>query len=253
MRVRCLIADDEPLGRERIAGLLRGIPEAEIVGLCADGAEALELVEREHPDLLFLDVQMPELDGFAVVAAIPPEIMPEIIFVTVHDQYALRAFEVHAQDYLLKPFDPDRLVAAFARAAQRITGSREHAREARRLRALVDDIERRRTRRTRVPVRSERGVRLLPVGEIDWIEASDNHVLVHAAGEAHPIRQTLQAMEESLPPADFIRVHRSVIVNVTRIREIRPWGSGEYVLALRDGSEVRTSRSYRGRLEALMR
>ena len=253
MTIRCLIADDEPLGRERIAGLLRGIPEAEIVGLCANGAEALEVVEREHPDLLFLDVQMPELDGFAVAAAIPPEIMPEIIFVTVHDQYALRAFEVHAQDYLLKPFDPDRLIAAFARAAQRIGGAREHERETRRLRALVDDIERRRTRRTRVAVKSERGVRLLPVGEIDWIEAADNNVLIHAGGESHPIRQTLQSMEESLPPADFIRVHRSVIVNVTRIREIRPWGSGEYLLALRDGSEVRTSRSYRGRLEGLMR
>ena len=253
MTVRCLIADDEPLGRERIAGILRGIPDAAVVGLCANGAEALELVEQEHPDLLFLDVQMPELDGFAVVAAIPPEIMPEIIFVTVHDQYALRAFEVHAQDYLLKPFDPDRLIAAFSRAARRIAGAREHERETRRLRALVDDIERRRTRRTRVAIKSDRGVRLLPVGEIDWIEASDNHVLIHAGGEAHPIRQTLQAMEESLPPADFIRVHRSVIVNVTRIREIRPWGSGEYVLALRDGSEVRTSRSYRGRLEWLMR
>jgi two-component system LytT family response regulator len=171
----------------------------------------------------------------------------------VHDRYALRAFEVHAQDYLLKPFDPDRLVAAFTRAARRIAGEREQERETRRLRALVDEMERRRSRRTRVPIRAERGVQLLPVAEIDWIEASDNHVLIHTGGQVHPIRQTLQSIEATLAPTEFLRVHRSVIVNVARIREIRPWGNGEYIVALRDGAEVHTSRSYRGRLEALMR
>ena len=251
MTIRCLIADDEPLGRERIAGILRTLPGAEIVAMCENGSEALEAVDALRPDLLFLDIQMPELDGFGVVAAIPPGVRPEVIFVTVHDQFALKAFEVHAQDYLLKPFDPDRLIAAFERAAARI-GNERAIRPDARLHALVEEMERRRTRRTRIAIKGEGRVRLLPVGEIDWIESSDNHVRVHANGQVHVVRQTLQGIEASLAPTEFIRVHRTAIVNIARIQEIQPWFNGEFVVLLRSGVEVRTSRGYRARLEALL-
>jgi two-component system LytT family response regulator len=249
--VRCLVIDDEPLGCERITAILKGTPDAQVVGTCANGSDAVEAIEQLAPDLLFLDVQMPELDGFGVLAALGPREMPEVIFVTAHDQYALKAFEVHAQDYLLKPFDPDRLLAAFRRAAERLRGRRLAGIDAR-LQALVEQVERDRPRRARIPVRTDGRVRLLPVGEIDWLESSDNHVLIHTNGQVHSVRQTLQGLESSLSPAEFVRVHRSSMVNVARIKEIQPWFNGEYVVILRDGTQVRTSRGYRARLEALM-
>ena len=251
MSIRCLIVDDEPLSRERVASLLRTLPDAEIVGTCENGADAVEAIGELAPDLVFLDVQMPELDGFGVLASVARDRMPEVIFVTAHDKYALKAFEVHAQDYLLKPFDPDRLFDAFRRAAERIRQSRMGGSNARLL-ALIDDIERVRSHRTRVPIKSDGRVTFLPVEEIDWIESSDNHVKIHAKGETHVLRRTLQSMQASLSPTDFVRVHRSSIVNVTRIEEIQPWFNGEYVVVLRDGTKVQSSRGYRARLEALM-
>jgi two-component system LytT family response regulator len=251
VKIRCLIVDDEPLGRERVATLLGAMPDAEIVGQCENGSDAIEAIDALRPDLLFLDVQMPELDGFGVLAAIPPAQMPEVIFVTAHDRYALKAFEVHAQDYLLKPFDPDRLLAAYARAAGRVRSDRLRSPDAQ-LQALLAAMELRRTRRTRIPIRTDGRVRLLPVAEIDWIESSDNHVKIHANGQTYVVRQTLQRMEASLSPGEFVRVHRSSILNVARIKEIQPWYNGEYVVILRDGTQVRTSRGYRARLEALM-
>lgn len=250
MTVRCLIVDDEPLGRERVAQLLRSVPDAELVGMCCDGAEAVDAISELAPDLLFLDVQMPELDGFAVLAAIPRDNRPEVIFVTAHDKYALKAFEVHAQDYLLKPFDPDRLYAAFARASERIISRRGSSNA--QLQALIDDMQRQRARRSRVPVKTDGRVVLLPVEEIDWIESNDNHVKIYAGGQTHVVRQTLQSMELSLSPADFVRVHRSSIVNVASIKEIQPWFHGEYVVLLKDGTQVKTSRGYRARLEQLI-
>ena len=251
MSIRCLIIDDEPLSRERVASLLRTVPDADIVGTCENGADAVDAIGELAPDLVFLDVQMPELDGFGVLAAIARDSMPEVIFVTAHDKYALKAFEVHAQDYLLKPFDPDRLFDAFRRAAERIRQSRMGGSNARLL-ALIDDIERVRSHRTRVPIKSDGRVTFLPVEEIDWIESSDNHVKIHAKGETHVLRRTLQSMQASLSPTDFVRVHRSSIVNVTRIEEIQPWFNGEYIVVLRDGTKVQSSRGYRARLEALM-
>jgi len=249
--IRCLIVDDEPLSRERVAALLRTLPDADIVGTCENGADAVESIGELAPDLVFLDVQMPELDGFGVLASVARDRMPEVIFVTAHDKYALKAFEVHAQDYLLKPFDPDRLFDAFRRAAERIRQSRMGGSNARLL-ALIDDIERVRSHRTRVPIKSDGRVTFLPVEEIDWIESSDNHVKIHAKGETHVLRRTLQSMQASLSPTDFVRVHRSSIVNVTRIEEIQPWFNGEYIVVLRDGTKVQSSRGYRARLEALM-
>jgi two-component system LytT family response regulator len=252
MTLRCLVVDDEPLGRERVATILASLPDVDVVGQCADGAEALEAVSEFRPDLLLLDIQMPEFDGFTLLAAIPLEARPDVIFITGHDQYAVRAFEVHAQDYVLKPFDRDRLIAAVTRVAsrRRQQGAGESAME--RLQALIDDIDRRRTRRTRLAIPIDGAMQLLPVTDIDWIESSDNNVVIHAGGRAHRLRQTLQSVEASLHPVDFVRVHRRAIVNVARIREIRDWAGGEYLLVLKDGSEIRSSRSYRARLEALL-
>ena len=251
MTIRCLVVDDEPLGRERIASLLRTQPDAEIIGLCANGSEAIDMIDALAPDLVFLDVQMPEVDGFGVLAAIRPTKLPAVVFVTAYAEYAIRAFEVHAQDYLLKPFDPDRLFAAYRRAAERIRLKQLEPANSQLL-ALVSDMARQRTRRTRVPIKTDGRVTLLPVADIDWIESSDNHVKIHAKGQVHLVRQTLQGMDDSLPLDDFIRVHRSAIINVARIREIQPWFTGEYVVILHDGTQVRTSRGYRARLESLI-
>ena len=251
MKIRCLVVDDEPLGRERIVSLLRAIPDAEVVGESDTGGAAIRAIGELAPDLLFLDVQMPEVDGFGVLAALPARNVPAVIFVTAYDEYALKAFEVHAQDYLLKPFDPDRFLAAFARAADRIRVERASGAHDR-LIALLEEIERDRPRRSRIPIRSGGSVFFLPVDEIDWIGAADNYVRIHAKNEVHVVRQTLQRMEESLAPNAFVRIHRSTIVNISRIKEIQPWFAGEYVVLLRDGTKLQTSRRYRARLESLM-
>jgi two-component system, LytTR family, response regulator len=250
--IRCLVVDDEPLGRDRIVALLKAIPDAEVVGTCSDGSEAVESVGELSPDLIFLDVQMPELDGFGVLAAISEQQRPEVIFVTAHDQYALKAFEVHAQDYLLKPFDADRLSAAFARAAERIEGRRANRGINLQLQALLADLQQQRTRRTRIPIKADGRVMLLPVEQIDWIESADNHVKIHANKQVFTVRQTLQSLELTLSPQEFVRVHRGSMVNVARIREIQPWFNGEYVVLLHDGTQVKTSRGYRARLEEIM-
>ncbi|MGQ0641747.1 MAG: LytR/AlgR family response regulator transcription factor [Gemmatimonadaceae bacterium] len=251
MKIRCLVVDDEPLGRERIVSLLSALPDAEVVGESETGSAAIAAIEALTPDLLFLDVQMPEVDGFGVLASVDRSHVPAVIFVTAYDEYALRAFEVYAQDYLLKPFDPDRFYSAFQRAAHRIRTERASDTNSR-LVALLDNIDRDRPRRSRIAIRSGGSVFFLPVEEIDWLEAADNYVRIHAKGETYIVRQTLQRMEDSLAPSAFVRIHRSSIVNVGRIKEIQPWFGGEYVVLLRDGTKLHTSRRYRARLESLM-
>lgn len=251
MQIRCLVVDDEPLGRDRITGLLRAIPEAVVVGECADGASAVRAIGELSPDLVFLDVQMPELDGFGVLAALPQPVVPAVVFVTAYDQYALKAFEVHAQDYLLKPFDPDRFVDAFQQAAARVRGARSATPDARLL-ALLEDVERNRRRRTRIPVRTEGRIVFLAVAEIDWIQAADNNLRIRAGADTHVVRGTMREMEAALAPSEFIRIHRSTIVNVARIREVQPWFAGEYVVLLHDGTRVHTSKAFRARLQALL-
>jgi two-component system LytT family response regulator len=251
MKIRCLVVDDEPLGRERIVALLRAIPDADLVGESNTGREAIAALQNLKPDLVFLDVQMPEVDGFGVLASLEPSQVPAVIFVTAYDEYALRAFEVHAQDYLLKPYDPDRFYAAYQRAAHRIRSERAGETNARLL-TLLDELARDRPRRSRIAVRAGGSVFFLPTDDIDWVEAADNYVRIHAKGETHIVRQTLQRMEDSLAANTFIRIHRSSIVNVGKIKEIQPWFGGEYVVLLRDGTKLHTSRRYRARLEALM-
>lgn len=250
-KIRCLVVDDEPHGRDRILSLLDTIPEAEVIGECETGSEAIQAIARRSPDLVFLDVRMPDVDGFGVIKAIPTETVPAVIFVTAYHEYALKAFEVHACDYLLKPLDADRFGTAFQRVADRIRTARVHEAHTR-LTHLLEHLERSRFHHRSLPIRTRGRVYFLDTDEIDWVEAADNYVKVHAQGAVHVIRQTLRRMEESLTPRGFVRVHRSAIVNIARIREIQPWFGGEYVVLLRNGTRVTSSRACRPNLQALM-
>jgi len=247
VKIRTLIVDDEPLGRERIGSLLSGDPEIEVIGECADGRQAVAAIEEGKPDLVFLDVQMPELDGFGVLEAICAGRMPVIIFVTAYDRYAVQAFEVHALDYLLKSFDKERFAAALRRAKEEIRHSREGA-LSERLTELLEDLQAKKERLTRLVIRSAGRIVFLRVEEIDWIEAADNYVRVHAGLEAHLIRETLQSLEKRLDPAIFLRIHRSSLVNLNRILELQPIFHGDYAVKLIDGTELTLSRNYREKL-----
>ena len=247
MKIRTLIVDDEPLGRERIRTLLASDPEIEVIGECADGRQAITAIEQRNPDLVFLDVQMPEVDGFSVLEAICSECMPVIIFVTAYDRYAVQAFEVHALDYLLKSYDRERFSAAVQRAKEEIQRSREGVLNER-LVGLLENLQTKKDRLTRLVIKSAGRIVFLRVEEIDWIEAADNYVRVHAGKESHLIRETLQSLEKRLDPGKFLRIHRSFLVNLDRIRELRPIFHGDYAVKLADGTELTLSRNYREKL-----
>ena len=247
-KIRALIVDDERLARKRLRTLLAEDRDVEIVGECADGAEAVMAIERDAPDLLFLDVQMPELDGFAVLEAVGPDKMPSVVFVTAYDRYALRAFEVHALDYLLKPFDEERFQNALQRAKEQLRSESAGALE-QRLMALLETFKAGQTHVDRLLVKASGRVLFLKTDEIDWIEASGNYVRLHVGRESYLFRETMNAMEAKLDPAKFLRIHRSTLVNSDRIKEMQPWFSGEHVILLRDGTELRLSRGYRERFE----
>jgi two-component system LytT family response regulator len=247
LKIRTLIVDDEPLGRERIRTLLGDDAEIEVVGECSDGKQAVAAIERIGPDLVYLDVQMPEMDGFAVLDSIASERMPAIIFVTAYDRYAVQAFEVHALDYLLKSFDRERFHAALRRAKEQIRGSREVLWNER-LTGLLEDLQARQKHLTRLVIRSAGRIFFLRVEEIDWLEAADNYVRIHVGRESHLVRETLQSLEGRLDPSKFLRIHRSTLVNVDRILELQPLFHGDYVVKLLDGTELSLSRTYRERL-----
>jgi two-component system LytT family response regulator len=225
-----MIVDDEPLARQAVRLLLEPDREVTAITECA-GVEAVDRIRQEKPDILFLDVQMPEVDGFEVLER-AGDVVPAVIFVTAHDEYALRAFEVHALGYLLKPFTDDRLRAAFSRAKEQVCARAGRPAFVRRF--LV------RTRDRITFVKSE---------DIDWIEAADYYVSLHAGGRAHLIRQTMSEIERQLDPARFVRVHRSAIVNLERVRDVRPLFRGDCVVVLQDGTQVRLSRARRREFE----
>jgi two-component system LytT family response regulator len=245
MRIRTLIVDDEPLARDRLNQLLQDEPEIEIVGQCSDGREAVAAIEKALPDLVFLDVQMPELDGFGVLEALDPGPMPVIVFVTAHDQFALRAFEVHAVDYLLKPFDRERFQKALHRAIERV-GNRAGSVVLRRQSALLADL-----RASQLMVRSGGQVVRVKLDEIDWIGSADNYAELHVGAKTHLLRETLGALETRLAPESFVRISRSAIVNKQRIKELRRLFYGGYELVLRDGTRLTLSRRHRDKLEQL--
>ncbi len=247
MKLRILIVDDEPLGRERIRTLLAGDPEVEIAGECADGKQAVAAIRRLKPDLVFLDVQMPEMDGFGVLESLEVEEIPATIFVTAYDRYAVKAFEVHAVDYLLKSFDRERFSAALARAKGDLARGKKHEIEPR-LVSLLEAFEARKKYIGRLVVKSGGRIIFLRVEEIHWIEAMDNYVRLHAGAQTHTVRETMQSLEAKLDPAKFARIHRSTIVNLDRVQDLRPLFHGDYAVRLRDGTELTLSRSYREKL-----
>jgi two-component system LytT family response regulator len=238
MNLRTLIVDDEAPARERLKRLLASMEDVDLIGEATDGVQAVELIESESPDLVLLDIQMPELDGFGVVEAL--EDPPLVVFVTAFDEYAIRAFEVCALDYLLKPFSRQRLSAAIGRARDQIAGERGvHAQ----LGPLLESLTAAGQYLTRLAVRDQERIRVLDAGELDWIGIEDEQVLVHMGEDAYPIRRTLSELEARLDPACFFRAHRSAIVNLDRVQEIIPWFKGSHILRLSTGAEVDLSRA----------
>lgn len=250
-KIRALIVDDEPLARERIRTLLDNDSGIEITGECADALDAISEIEKERPDLLFLDVQMPELDGFQLLEAISDAPLPAVIFVTAYDKYALRAFEVHALDYLLKPFDRERFQRAVERARNHLVREKTGALD-QRLLALLEDIRGEPKHLERLVIKAAGRVFFLKTEEIDWIEAASNYVRLHVGRDAHLMRETMSALETKLDPKKFLRIHRSAIVNIERIKELHPLFRGEYEVVLRDGRRLTLGRAYRDKLQELL-
>lgn len=247
-RFKVLIVDDERLSRQRLRRLLALEPDCEIVGECENGNAALRALARERPDILFLDVQMPELDGFEVVRAIENS-RPLIIFISAFDEYALKAFEVHAFDYLLKPFDRRRFRESLNRAKSQLTRDRSEPQDDK-LRALFEQFTTSRRTPDRIAVRTNGRVVFVKIDDVDWIEASDNYVCLHCGKDTHVLRETMGQIESRLDPARFLRVHRSAIVNLDRIKELQPWFRGDYRVVLRDGTELTLTKSHREKLES---
>jgi two-component system LytT family response regulator len=265
--IRALIVDDEPLARRGIRQLLEPLEDVDIVGECRNGREALSALETLAPDLVFLDVQMPELDGFEVVRARGAARMPHVVFVTAYDEFAVRAFETHALDYLVKPVNEARFAAALDRVRERMRFD-EALELTRRIGDLLAAHDRRGDKRDaadgalraaavlparRLVVPTATGDLVLDVDEIDWIQAEDYYAAVHARGRRHLIRESLASLEQRLDPDRFIRVHRSAIVRLERVRELRSAASGESVLVLRDGTRVPVSRRRREQVAELIR
>ena len=247
MSIRVLIVDDEPLACERIRTLLAAEPDVEIAAECRNGAEALRAIGKLTPDLVFLDIQMPELTGFEVLDRMNPAHVPVIIFVTAYDQYALKAFEVCALDYLLKPFDRDRFTRALTRARAELD-RRKAGQVNEQVLKLISELQKSKTYVEKLIVRAGGRVFFLRIDEIDWIEAAGNYVRLHAGKEEHLYRETMTNLESQLNPERFARIHRSTIVNVERIKELQPWFRGDYQIVLRDNRKLVLSRSYRARL-----
>lgn len=256
-KIKTLIVDDEPLARRNLRVLLEQDGQIEIVDECRNGHEAVKAINTHSPDLIFLDIQMPEMDGFDVLARVGPEQIQAIIFVTAFDQYALKAFEVHALDYLLKPFDDERFARALERAKSQISAS-EIDKLSQRLLALLEDrkSERKGTDEsylTRLMIKTSTRMMLLKVDEIDFIEADGNYAKLHAGRKTHLLREKMNDLEGRLDPARFVRIHRSIIVNLDRIKEMQPHFNGDYIVVLDDGRQLRLSRSRRENLEARLK
>ena len=261
-RLRALIVDDERLARERLRELLASDPDVDIIGECGNGDDAVTAIAHDRPDLVLLDIQMPELDGFGVVRAVGVEDMPAVVFVTAHDEHAVAAFEVHAVDYVLKPVDPDRFAEAVRRAKRRIAtapggAARDDDRDLReRLAALVAEVSAAVVPGSaptgRLAIKGEGRVVFVRIADVDWVEAMDNYVRLHVGRDVHVMRETLSNLETRLAGSTFLRIHRSSIVNIDRIREVQPWFAGDYVVILTDGTKLTTGRRYRAAVQGLL-
>lgn len=253
--VRIVIADDERLAREKLRLLLNSEPSIDIVAECRDGKETIAAIHSWKPDLLLLDIQMPDLDGFQVLSEVPPAEMPVVIFTSAYDQYAIRAFEAHALDYLLKPFDRDRLHHALERAREEL----RKAEDRRVTHRILDMLSRVNSEKPtvqeadrRLVIKTKGRVVFLDLDEIDWVDASANYVRLNVGKESYLLRETISRTAERLDPNRFIRIHRSTIVNVRKIKELIPVNSGEYVVVLRSGKELSCSRGYRAGVQRMI-
>jgi two-component system LytT family response regulator len=240
-KIRTMVVDDEPLARSNLTVLLRLDPEIAIVGECGSGVEAVAEIRRARPELLFLDIQMPECDGFDVLALLGKHVPPAVVFVTAYDQYALRAFEAGALDYLLKPFDTARFVRALDRAKQKVIGGSGVGTgggrgQPRKLERLV--------------IKSAGEVAFVSVTEIDWIEAADYYAALHVGAKTHLLRRSIAELEQDLDPEVFCRIHRSTIVNLERVQGLKLGEDGDYRVVIRSGSELRLSRGYRKKVQS---
>jgi two-component system LytT family response regulator len=250
MKITALIVDDEPLAREKIRRLLCHENDIEIIGEAVSGAEAVEMIEAQKPDLIFLDIQMPEMNGFEVLNSIKNGAMPAVIFVTAYDKYAIKAFEVHALDYLLKPFDLERLQSALKRVREQME-TKNHGGFDEKLISLLSDLKAEKEYPQRLVLKTAGRVYFIKTSDIDWIEAAGNYVKLHIGKDAHLLRETMNNTEAKLDPEKFLRIHRSSLVNIDRIKELNPLFNGDYLVILQDKTELTLSRNYHDRLREL--
>ncbi len=250
MKIRTLIVDDQLLARELLRRMLKDEPDVEIIGLPASGPEAVEAIHSLSPDLVFLDVRMPEMDGFAMLSQIEPERMPAVVFVTANDDFARQAFDVHALDYLVKPCTVDRLQTTLQRVRERIA-RHQTGQIQRQMAALLKDVRAEPKPAERLAVKSEGRIIFLRLADVAWVEAEDNYVKLHVGSEAHLLRDTLTSLEMRLPAERFARISRSTIVNIEHVKELHPMFHGEYVVVLRNGVRLTLTRNYRDRLQQL--
>ena len=247
-KIRAMVVDDEAMARERVVSLLRQEQDIELIGECSDGQQAVNAINSQQPDLVFLDVQMPACDAFGIIEKVGADKMPAVVFVTAYDEYAVRAFEVHALDYLLKPFGRERFQQTLQHARSHV--ERRRAGDlGKRLMALVQDIKPEPQKLDRLVVKSGGRVFFLRTEDIVWIEAAGNYVRLHLGEDSHLFRETMNGIEARLDPQRFVRIHRSRIVNSDRIKELQPWFNGEYVVVLQNGTRLTLSRGYREKLQ----
>lgn len=253
--LRTVIADDERLARQKLMILLESEPSVNVIAECQDGRQTVAAIRSFHPDLLLLDIQMPDLDGFQVLREIPAEEMPVVIFTTAYDQYAIRAFEANALDYLLKPFDQERLHHAVARAQSELRKKRDHA-ITHRILSLLSQVGSAApgaaTPDQRLVIKANGRVVFLDLDNIEWVEAAANYVRLNVGKESYLFRETISRISERLDANHFVRIHRSTIVNVRKIKELIPVNSGEYVVVLKSGRELSCSRGYRAALQEIV-
>lgn len=247
-RIRALVVDDEPLAREMIREMLGADSDVEIVAECSNGREAVDAIKSLRPDLVFLDIQMPELGGFEVLASFEPESTPYVIFVTAYDQYAVRAFEVHAFDYLLKPFDNERFDTAWQRVKAQIKVDQSGERDQHIL-ALLEELKSGPRHLERLVIKNGGRVFFLNVQDVYCIESEGNYVRVYDNQKGYLLRETISNLEEQLDPKQFRRIHRSAIVKIDRIKEMQPWFHGEYRIIMENGKELTLSRNYRANFQ----
>ena len=252
--IKTLIVDDEAIARDRVRRFLTAESDIEILGECRNGREAIAAIKKLQPDLVFLDIQMPQFDGFETLAALDPAQLPTVVFVTAFDQYAIQAFAVHALDYLLKPFSQERFRQSLAHVRKQLDREKSGGLRSldNRLLSLLEDIKTPPKFAERIVIKEIGRVYFLKAEDIDWIEACGNYVTLHIGAETHLLRETLSHLESRLDPALFLRIHRSRLVNLDRIKELTPLFNGDYTVVLQSGDELTLSRTYRDRLQELI-